>query len=221
MPLIVMNATEIENLCIAELNVVVNGDVIGSFGTKTVQIGKNLRVVAPEEYEGYTFSHWEYNGKTIPSTELIVRVSTGSMILDAVYVSDTGDTPEMQLVYVSETFSELVNGTKKVCATLAYGNLPEGAVVTEVGFYRSRTKSDIIKDETNPSNDDPATLKGKYTAVAPSPRNGSYTLHISSKSNTFGIWVRAYITYKIGDSDPQIVLDNAVYCLDWSEEDLR
>ncbi len=175
-----------------------------------IQVGDALHLTAPETYENEAFSYWMYNGTKIANAELMVRVSgSDNITLEAWYgVESEGE----QQVYTTDTYSELVNGVKKVAATMAY-KVPEGAENVTYGFYRSRTKSEVEGDTE-------AALVASRTEKRTTNNAGTYTLHISSKSDTFGIWVRAYVKYTL-DGTMIFKIESEPHLLDWIESEVR
>ena len=216
---------EDENECVfTAAKVIVDGDsmtTVEPIEIPNIRIGGILsqKAEATIYYEGatYHFSHWQVGDMSIPSENLYIKVTSNSMTVNACYQAEESE--QIQIVYTTETFSELVDGVQKVGATLSY-HVPEGAEAVSAGFFRSRTKSDVIKNEDHPELDNASELKGKYTATAPGTQRGIYSYHVSSKSNTFKLWMRAYVTYTL-NGEVITALEPAVHYVDWDPENYR
>ena len=182
-----------------------------------VVVGRYLQLSAPPQYGDYSFDHWEYDGNSISTADLTLRPSKAGVTITvtACYVSSSGSTSG-RCWGVTETYAETVNGVNKVAITMAW-SMPEGCEAETVGFYASRDFDQI-------SGDNPTCTK---TAKTPTDKvNGSYTLHISSKSGTNAdgtspvFYARPYIIYKDaeGNLHTELGIDPVdIYALNWDE----
>ena len=178
-------------------------------------IGDALRLNAPAEINGFTFSHWTYGDKVIPSQTIRIWVNSTKIDLVACYVGEGETAEEQQLVYVSDTYSEIVNGVNKIAAALSY-TVPDGATATNVGFFYSRVESEVQGDSFA---DLLAKQTKQKTAAAPGATYGTYTLHISSKSNTFRFFMRPFVIYTDSKGTHEVLGDYVF--VDWDEAKVR
>ena len=173
-------------------------------------VGKYLRLNATPEYNGKTFDHWEYDGNTIKTDNLKItpgqQTAGETITIYACYVS--GEASAKDLFYIVETYAEVVNGVPKVAVTLGW-NLESGSV-TEVGFYAGKDQSKVQNKES-----------AKASMKPSNPTNGTYTLHISSKTGTdVPIYALPFATYTdaSGQSHPW---EGEAITLVWSDLSLK
>ena len=182
------------------------------------KVGSSFTLAAnASSTEGYKFDHWEYgDNDNIASASLTIRASsTDDVVIYACYVS-TGEGlgDGGSLFYVTDMYAENVNGVDKVAITLAW-DMPKDeagnyvAEIVKLGFYCSKDYNKVSGCTVTP------------TAKTPSNGyNGSYTLHISSKSGLTGendnFYVKPYIIYRDESGEHEIISED-IYVLNWKK----